>query len=61
MKKEVSNFTDFFLRYSSDVPQNEVDLHQVFSSKCACKPDVTFDEENGWRTFIHQELKGENS
>lgn len=52
-------FTDYFLRYSVEVPADEVSRHQKFSRDCPCKPSVHFDDSNGWHYFTHQPLEGE--
>ena len=65
MEKAIERFTDYFMRYTADVPADEVEMHVGFNRLCKCMPEVTFDEKTGWRTFVHKslhtntELKGE--
>ncbi len=60
MEKVIERKVDFFLRYSADLPAAEVLRHLAFSRYCPCQPEVFFDEESGWHTFIHNSLEDKN-
>lgn len=57
MEKVIERKVDYFLRYSADVPADEIKRHQAFSRDCPCLPEVSFDEENGWHKIIHNSLE----
>ncbi len=57
MEKVIEAFTDYFLRYTADVPAHEAGGHEIFDSDCKCQPEVTFNKENGWRIFNHKSLE----
>ena len=57
MEKIIERFTDYFLRYTADVPADEIKLHAPFSRDCECQPEVSFDEKEGWHTIIHKSLE----
>lgn len=54
MEKVFERFTDYMLRYSANVPADEIYLHEHFSRDCPCAPEVDFDEKNGWHKLTHQ-------
>jgi hypothetical protein len=51
-------FTDYMLRYTADVPADEIDQHSAYDACCKCDPDVVFDEKNCWRNITHKKLNG---
>lgn len=57
MEKVIERFTDYFLRYTADVPADEVELHDSYSRDCKCQPDVSFDQKEGWHTIIHKNIE----
>jgi hypothetical protein len=57
MEKVFEIITDYFLRYSADVPADEIKLHAAFSRDCPCQPSVSFDDMNGWHTLVHQSIE----
>lgn len=58
--KSMENFTDYMLRYTADVPTGEVYLHKKYDRNCDCQPVVTFNQNDGWRHFVHQPINKNN-
>lgn len=53
----IEKFTDYFLRYLAEIPANEINLHQAFSTECPCYPEWTFDQQTGWHNIIHKSFE----
>lgn len=54
MDKVIEVKVDYFLRYTAEIPADEINSHDTFNTNCICKPESTFDEENCWRTIKHK-------
>ena len=53
----MERMTDYFLRYTADIPADEINRHDAFSTRCDCKPEFSFDDKNGWHTIVHKSLE----
>lgn len=47
---------DYFLRYRAEIPADEVESHDVFSTQCVCAPAWIFDPKDGWHNLTHHRL-----
>ncbi len=55
MEQVIEIKTDYMLRYRAEIPADEAEQHKPFWD-CPCKPEITFDEKEGWRYFKHNRL-----
>lgn len=56
-EKVMERKADYFLRYTVDIPADEINLHKAFSTSCPCSPDWTFDEKEGWHHIVHKNME----
>lgn len=56
-EKVIERKVDYFLRYTADIPADEISLHNAFSTGCVCAPDWIFDPENGWHKLTHHPIE----
>lgn len=54
MDKVIEVKVDCFLRYTAEIPADEISAHVAFDTDCKCKPDWFFDQNSGWHTIKHK-------
>lgn len=57
MEKVIERKADYFLRYTADIPADEINRHDAFSTQCACGPDWVFDPVECWHTITHKNFE----
>lgn len=54
MEKIIEIKTDYFLRYTAEIPADEINAHVAFDTGCPCNPDWFFNPDSGWHNIKHK-------